>query len=200
MPSARFFEHLGLFVRGGFLDRATCADLRAILAPAPWTQGTVARESEVSSLDETVRKVRCVDVDRENWTRVRDHLWALRPELEHHFGRRLTHCHGPDFLIYDPGAFYRPHLDSGTHYQTRRVSVVIFLNGERDSQGFGGFTGGGLTFHGLLDGSRWEKCPIPLSAEPGLLVAFPSETLHEVRPVMSGQRYTIVGWFTDQVP
>jgi predicted 2-oxoglutarate/Fe(II)-dependent dioxygenase YbiX len=73
---------------------------------------------------------------------------------------------------------------------------VIFLNGTADDDAPAGYTGGELTFHGLLNGAEWEKCPFPLTAEPGLLVAFRSDTVHEVRPVTSGRRYTIVSWFT----
>jgi predicted 2-oxoglutarate/Fe(II)-dependent dioxygenase YbiX len=196
MPSVRLFEQVGLFVRTGFLAPAACADLRATLAQTAWTSGTVARDSELECLDENVRRVRCVDVDRALWSDVRDRLWTLKPELERHFDCPLTGCDGPDFLVYDRDAFYTPHLDSGVHYGTRRVSVVIFLNDASETPRSDAYAGGELTFHGLLSGSEWEKCPLPLSGEAGLLVAFPSNTLHEVRPVRSGQRYTIVGWFT----
>jgi SM-20-related protein len=31
--------------------------------------------------------------------------------------------------------------------------------------------------------------------EPGLLVAFRSDTVHEVLPVTHGERFTVVSWF-----
>jgi len=34
-----------------------------------------------------------------------------------------------------------------------------------------------------------------LPGETGLLVAFAAETLHEVSPVTSGERFTIISWF-----
>jgi SM-20-related protein len=37
---------------------------------------------------------------------------------------------------------------------------------------------------------------LPLSGEPGLLVAFDSAMVHGVTPVTRGERYTIVTWFT----
>lgn len=196
MPSTRFFERLGLFMRPAFLDPNACARMRADFELAAWKKGTVARAEQLECLDENVRKVRCVDVTEKMWRGIRSDLLALKPELEQHFGATLTGCHGPDFLVYERGAFYTPHLDSGTHYGQRRVSLVLFLNGSSDEQTPDGYTGGELTFHGLLSGAEWEKCPFPLKGEPGLLVAFRSDTVHEVRPVMSGRRYTIVGWFT----
>jgi hypothetical protein len=35
----------------------------------------------------------------------------------------------------------------------------------------------------------------PLIAEPGLLIAFPSDKWHEVKPVSHGRRFTVVTWF-----
>jgi len=196
MPSTQFFEQLGLFVRPAFLDAEQCARMRADCERAAWTKGTVAREHAIECLDESVRKVHCADIAEDLWRETRHRLSTLTPELERHFGETLTGCHGPDFLVYEPGAFYTPHLDSGTHYRQRRVSLVIFLNHGGDDECSDGYTGGELTFHGLLGGEVWAKCPFPLRGEPGLLVAFRSNTIHEVRPIRSGRRFTIVGWYT----
>jgi predicted 2-oxoglutarate/Fe(II)-dependent dioxygenase YbiX len=198
MPSVQLFEHVGLFVRSHFLTPSACADLQAALAPTAWTSGKVARESEPECLDESVRKVRRLDVDRALWTSIRERLLALKPELERHFHCELTGCDGPDFLAYDRGAFYAPHADCGVHYRTRRVSIVIFLNDASETPGDTGYAGGDLTFYGLLKGRAWENCPLPLSGQAGLLVAFSSDIVHEVRPVTAGERYSIVGWFTGE--
>jgi predicted 2-oxoglutarate/Fe(II)-dependent dioxygenase YbiX len=55
-----------------------------------------------------------------------------------------------------------------------------------------------LAFYGLIQGAQWEKCGFPLEASPGLLIAFRPSTLHEVRPITFGQRFTIAAWFTDE--
>src|SRR5262245_19144713 len=129
MPSIRFFQQLGLFVQPEFLDPAGCARMRAMIDRSPWRRGTVARDGGFECLDEEVRKVHCVNVSEEAWRGIRGELLALKPRLEDHFGATLTGCHGPDFLVYEQGAFYTPHLDSVTHYDERRVSLVIFPNG-----------------------------------------------------------------------
>jgi SM-20-related protein len=196
MPSIRFFQQLGLFVQPAFLDGGTCTRMRSAIDRSSWRKGTVARDKALEHLDEEVRKVHCVDIAEDVWRGIRGELLALKPRLEDHFGAALNGCHGPDFLVYEEGAFYTPHLDGGTHYDERRVSLVIFLNGAGAEEAASGYTGGELTFHGLLNGPEWEKCPVPLTGEPGLLVAFRSDTVHEVRPVTAGRRYTIVSWFT----
>jgi len=34
-----------------------------------------------------------------------------------------------------------------------------------------------------------------LKGEPGLLVGFTADMLHEVKPVVRGDRFTIISWF-----
>ena len=77
----------------------------------------------------------------------------------------------------------------------RRVSVVIFLNRQSQEPAEDTYGEGNLTFYGLLEGPQWEKCAFPLNAEPGLLIAFPSDVWHEVKPVSHGRRMTVVTWF-----
>jgi predicted 2-oxoglutarate/Fe(II)-dependent dioxygenase YbiX len=36
---------------------------------------------------------------------------------------------------------------------------------------------------------------VPLAPAPGTLVAFPSETTHEVTPITHGERLSIVSWY-----
>jgi predicted 2-oxoglutarate/Fe(II)-dependent dioxygenase YbiX len=72
---------------------------------------------------------------------------------------------------------------------------VIFLNARSSVPAENRYGGGSLKFYALLDGPKWENCPFSLDAEPGLLIAFRSDTVHEVEPVTFGQRFTIVTWF-----
>jgi SM-20-related protein len=37
--------------------------------------------------------------------------------------------------------------------------------------------------------------PQSLAAAPGTLVAFPSETTHEVLPITDGERLSVVSWY-----
>ena len=190
MPSAAVFDRLGLFIRPAFLDAEQCAMLSGTMAGARSVKGTVSREDNDTDLDESVRRVRCVDVGARAWTTVRDRLQTIRADVAASFDCSLDGCDGPDFLAYDVGGFYTPHQDNGVRYRARRVSLVLFLNTSE-------YAGGELTFHGLMPDEPWSRCPLPLDPTPGLLVAFPSGLRHEVRPVRSGCRHTIAAWFTD---
>jgi len=150
-------------------------------------------------VDEDVRKVLSIKAEGPLRSMVWDTIWNLKPSLEDHFNVHLRGSEPPVFLRYGRGAFYRPHKDcdpkSPACTRNRRVSVVIFLNRWSNDPAKDAYGGGALTFYGLLDGPTWGNCPLPLLAEPGLLVAFRSDTLHEVCPVTFGQRFTIVTWF-----
>jgi len=105
------------------------------------------------------------------------------------FGER----EGAGFVRYPAGGFYRAHRDRGTDAQwpdaaRRAASVVIFLNSARRDAREGGFDGGLLRLF-LPEGE------VDVRPEAGLLVAFPSDVLHEVTEVLGGTRDAIVDWF-----
>jgi SM-20-related protein len=200
MPPSSFFHNLGLFVRDGFFDSKSCAELLSQMSAGHAEKALVAGEKPNDGiLDEDFRKVLSVRVEPSAESTVADAFLKLTPILEDHFRIRLQGFEPPVFLRYGQSAFYRPHQDRNPDQancsSNRRVSVVVFLNGRSDEPQPGLYGGGALAFYGLLEGANWEKCPFPLDAEPGLLVAFRSDLLHEVRPVTFGERFTIVTWF-----
>ena len=104
----------------------------------------------------------------------------------------------PQFLLYREGDFFAPpgrqhRSDAPGFVRQRSVSAVVFLNGRREPTNY---SGGSLTFYGLMDdGVGGESVGLPLAGETGLLVAFPSDLVHAVSPVTAGERYTVVTWF-----
>jgi len=91
------------------------------------------------------------------------------------------------FAVYDPGAFYRRHLDAFNGNNGRVLSAVLYLNEQwRDDEG-----------------GRLRLWPDPDAATPvmevtpraGTLVCFLSDRIpHEVMEA-SRQRLSIAGWF-----
>ncbi len=86
---------------------------------------------------------------------------------------------GYDLLRYTKGQFYRAHTDADTNYH-RTVSCSICLNDN--------YEGGEWSF---FDGQFITKPP------KGSAILFPSNFLypHEIKPITSGTRYSIVTWF-----
>ena len=86
-------------------------------------------------------------------------------------------------LRYKPGGFYIPHVDQGP-YANRALSYIYFVNDE--------FEGGGLNF--FLGNDKEE--PYHINPKKNSAVVFPSNFVftHEVCPISSGERYTLVTW------
>jgi SM-20-related protein len=201
MPSAEFFRQTGLFVVPGFLEPKLVAVLCQLMEAAPTEKATVVKAGGADRLDENIRKVEAAVLPKDIRAPLKQRLLGLVPDLERHFRVALSGCESPHYLVYRPGGFFKPHSDGGyrganspEHHQ-RRVSAVIFLNCESEEPADGTYGQGRLTFYGLLEGPQWERCGFALSPDPGLLIAFPSDKVHEVTPVSHGKRFTVVTWF-----
>jgi SM-20-related protein len=70
--------------------------------------------------------------------------------------------------------------------------VVVLLSEQSEQPAPGTYCGGALVLHGPVSGS---DPAVSLAPAPGTLVAFPSETTHEVAPVTHGERLSIVSWY-----
>lgn len=201
MPGADFFARFGLFVAKDFFDAEQCAELLAEARSVTSTPATIGIGSDTYAVDESRRRSKWANVSAETVSSVKARLLTLKPAVERHFDVALTDCQDPQFLVYREGDYFRAHSDrrrgsdAAEFSKERRVSAVVFLNGESEAPGTDVYGGGSLTFYGLIGDSRMEEYGIPLQGEPGLLVAFRPELVHEVTPVAHGERYTIVTWF-----
>jgi len=186
--------HFNLFLLRNFLDAETCAKLRTELIEAPTTQAPVYIQGTEGLVHENVRKTTSVHPADETFTDVHERLLQQLPALEQHFGEALHDCERPQFLRYRVGDFFVRHQDGNTrqldfdHLRVRRISIVVFLNGFSVEPQDGCYSGGVLKFD---DQDR----RFDLEGETGLLVAFTADTFHEVLPVTSGERFTIISWF-----
>ena len=198
MPRAEFFAPFGLFTQREFLDAALCEELRGEMAAAPGRASPVA-EDAADAVDEGYRKTVSAQVSDATSSLVRSRLEQLRPSLERHFDTVLNGCQPPQFLRYREGDYFRAHADHETegpdHVTERRVSAVVFLNGESDDAEPGSYGGGALTFFGLMGDPRGDAVGFPLVGETGLLVAFDADLVHSVTPIIRGERFSIVNWF-----
>lgn len=201
MPKVDFFQRLGLFVVEHFLDAEECRELRSAIRAGRPRAGTVGTKGSEQVVDRTYRSVSWVSVDHGMVSVVRARLLGAKPAVEAHYGVPLTDCEEPQFLAYSTGDHYKAHRDSAAHEEAtavskaRRVSSVIFLNERSEAAAEDRYGGGELTFYGLFDDPSGKSIGLPLQADEGLLVTFPSEMLHAVGPVTHGERYTIASWF-----
>jgi SM-20-related protein len=185
-----------LYMIRNFFDAQTCAQVLAEMRRAPEIPATVYGLGESGSVDERVRKVARLTPSQETVERVRRRLLECRQEVGEHFGISLSRCEEAQFLRYRVGDFFVAHQDGNTgllrseREQSRKISVVIFLNRQSEMPERDAYCGGSLVF------SDWRTSrEFLLSGEAGTLVAFHSETTHEVIPVTHGERYSIASWY-----
>jgi SM-20-related protein len=178
-----------------FLGAEACAALRAEMRAAGGDPATVSGGNYTPEVRRTTRAA-VPPATSEGVIRL---LMARKDAIERHFALTLTDCEDPHFLYYQAGDFFVAHEDGNTPHERgatrfRKISSVIFLSAQSDEPLPDTYGGGSLVLHGPSSGPPLR---VPLAPVPGTLVAFRSETTHEVTPVTRGERFTIVSWYRD---
>jgi SM-20-related protein len=188
-----------------FFDAETCERILADVRSDRGGPATVYRDAKDAAsgiVDERVRRATRLVPCAETVELVVGRLLKSRPAIEEHFGVSISDCEDPQFLRYGVGDFFVAHQDGNTglirsdRERARTVSVIIFLSDQSESPRPDTYGGGSLVFHGWGSGMRGqEDLRESVSGEAGTLVAFRSQTTHEVLPVEHGERYSIASWY-----
>jgi predicted 2-oxoglutarate/Fe(II)-dependent dioxygenase YbiX len=184
-----------LLIVKGFFDRETCREVVDEMRRSPAAAALTYGKGE-AAVDERIRRASRVSPPAKTVAYVTRRLEEQRQHLESHFGTELNGCEQPQFLCYRVGDFFVAHQDGNTGLvnldtdRTRRLSITIFLNTQSAERQSDTYDGGSLVFSDWRTGSRRE-----VVGEAGTLMAFRSETTHEVTPVTHGERYAIVSWY-----
>jgi SM-20-related protein len=179
------------------LDGATLERIRDEMRAADGDPATVLGSAPEQRVTSNARKATEIAISDQSRAAVMGVLEALQPRIGAHFGRPLDGCEEPQFLRYVPGDYFVAHQDGNTplvHDESRfrKVSVVIFLSEQSEQPQPETFCGGSLVLHGPFSEPDLQ---VLLAPAPGTLVAFPSETTHEVMPITHGERLSIVSWY-----
>ena len=192
MTDNRVLSTLGLFIRPGFLDKVACARLCDAITCGDLSEAEIY-DGHGPTVAPAVRKTRETSLAGALRDDVQARMNALIPALTSHFDAPIRESEGTTFLMYEAGGFFRPHRDRGAPGTQRRVSAVAFLNEPSTAPGPMTYSGGRLILYGLVPEVP-DVC-FPVDPEPGLLVAFDANILHEVTLVLEGRRLTAVDWF-----
>jgi len=196
MTTSRATDHFDLYLVKNFFDVETCRELIAEMRSSPASPAVTYGQGSSGELNDRVRKVARVQPSEKTVARVAERLMDRREEISEHFRVKPTDCEEPQFLCYRVGDFFVAHQDGNTGLinldtdKSRRVSVSIFLNRQSNVPESGSYGGGSLVFSDWRSNERFD-----LLGDAGTLVAFRSETTHEVTPVTHGERYSIVSWY-----
>lgn len=191
----------GLFLIRDFFDPQKCEEIITEMRSAWGGPATVYRPGATSPVNESLRKTTRRMLSPATTEFVRQQLLARRVVIEQHFQISLSDCEEPQFLFYKEGDFFVPHMDGNSeqleydHLRVRRISVVIFLSRQSAEPTPDTYCGGSLVFFEPDADTNRKELGFHLIGETGLLVAFRSETTHEVPPVTHGERYSIVCWY-----
>ena len=186
------------FLVRDFFDARTCEEIIAEMRSAASAPATIHGAS--SSVDERVRKAARVMPSQATVELVRRRLLECKGQVEEHFQISLNDCEEPQFLRYQVGDFFVAHQDGNTPLlqfdrdRVRMVSAVIFLSQESTDPVPGTYCGGSLVFSGPTVDPSYRETRL-VAGEMGTLVAFRSETTHEVTPVTYGERHSIISWY-----
>jgi predicted 2-oxoglutarate/Fe(II)-dependent dioxygenase YbiX len=181
-----------------FLEPHVCDRLVAELSAAAGHASVVYGSTQSGTIDQTSRRSLRLTPSAQTAELVAAKLLDCKDRIASHFDVELNECEEPQFLRYQTGDFFVAHQDGNTGLlrldtEQRRVSTVIFLSREAETPGPNVYCGGSLVFTNLK--APPESAKFRMVAEPGTLIAFRSETTHEVTPVTQGERLSIVSWY-----
>jgi PKHD-type hydroxylase len=170
------------------LDATPLAEIRRLLADAPFTDGRYSAGKDARQVKHNQ------EVDPGD-TRIRPlNQLVLMPLYQNEtfqaaaLPRRLS---GAFFARYRPGMEYGPHVDDPVmgpengRYRTD-ISITVFLNDP------GEYDGGELAVE-----TAFGEQTVKLAA--GQAVIYPSSSLHRVAPVTRGERLVAVAWAESMV-
>jgi PKHD-type hydroxylase len=137
----------------------------------------------------------CLDHRRSftSWIQSNEHTGWIYERLsdlviqnnEKFFNFDLTMIENLQFTYYnsEEQGCYKAHVDPNcwTLPHNRKLSLVMQLSDPSE------YEGGDLKLHNSHE-------PTIIRKEKGMVVCFPSYTLHEVTPVTKGERYSLVAW------
>jgi Rps23 Pro-64 3,4-dihydroxylase Tpa1-like proline 4-hydroxylase len=181
-------EHLVLG-QGYFLPARACQELVSHLYNEAWWQRSEIGEASESAVDLSVCRSLWCWLSGTCRQRVLRRLNTIGHAIAPSTAR--LKCEEPVVLRYTRGSFFKRHQDVYARPENaagRRMSIVVFLTGQNAP---GGFQGGELCFY-PRPGSGEQCFRIP--GRVGQFVVFAPDLEHEVLPVRSGERITLVSW------
>jgi predicted 2-oxoglutarate/Fe(II)-dependent dioxygenase YbiX len=180
-----------IYIEPVFLDDTTCRRIRramdaGVIEDAEILDGDIAQRDDI-------RRALSVEIDPSSVEEIEALLDGRREAIAKFFRTELADREGAGFLRYRSGGFYAPHvdradIDAWPGAARRAIAVVAFLNGSRESEPEGEFSGGILRLYA-------DDGDVEVKPRRGQLVAFPADLLHEVTEVIDGTRDAIVDWF-----
>jgi len=178
-----------------YVDKQTCERIINDVQVLPVQDARIGDQHGAGNISSNVRrtKIRFIQVADQRFSYIFDILWKTAISANDDFFQfnisRLTYL---QFAEYNANelAEYKAHHDvfwmNGDPVYHRKLSAVIQLSPE-DS-----YTGGEFE---IVDSGVKHRPPADDVRKQGTILYMPSFLLHQVKPVTSGIRYSLVAWF-----
>lgn len=181
-----------------FLADSDCELLCQQLLRDGGREATVNLKAEATQVAPLVRKTLQFKIENALTEKLQNEFENLICELTGFFHVGIASIEDLAYLHYRAGDFFLPHTDSSedrdetSMYKRRQLSAILFLNTQTREGVPGGFTGGDLL---LSVFPQQPKMAVPYHPVRGELVVFRSSLVHEVKPVLTGDRFSAVCWY-----
>lgn len=159
-------------------------------------------------VDKEIRKTKIYKLTKRTLEIYQKSFNKFQNKIEQYFSLALTNASKPQLLLYNEGDFYAKHADDSSEIinaqkQTigfhqvaplRKLTSILFLSScDENLTQQNQFSGGELVFNYLFDATQKN---IVIKPKAGMMIVFPSNPIfsHEVLPVKSGKRATLVQW------
>lgn len=185
----------GVWIRRHFLPDELRREILASADRSRHEPLKVLRRNVGEVMDTDVRNSKVVDIDPTLAADLDARVGSLMSEFFFD-GESVQQLPFQKVLCYEPGGFFRAHLDDHPTPFGPNQSLVghrkrIVLVGLTPSEEY---DGGELELFGLLDGP-FADCGVPIKIPAGSAVSFRAHVIHAVRPVTRGKRYIASGAF-----
>lgn len=211
MPN-QYYDYPYLIIKN-FLSKANCKDIsdyanNASEIELAKVKTTILKSVVKPSVDESIRKTIIHTLPEFFLSAYARSFKANQSEIENYFSLALTTSTEVQALEYTKNSFYIKHADDSNELVNsdgdtvgfmqvaphRKLTTVLFTTSHaKHKNDAPQFDGGELIFNYLFDSNGKQ---IKLYPEAGDMVIFPSNPIysHEVLPVKSGYRLTLVQW------
>lgn len=195
-----------------FLSASVCGRIAAYTRNASEAERAMVKSTRYGvvdpDIDESIRKTAIHKIPEPLLEEYRRSFLHHQRRIEDFFRIALTTATKVQALEYTEGAFYIKHADDSNELLNeagetagfvlvapqRKITTVLFATSHVGSGGDAAhFSGGELCFNYLYDAGG---SPVVLRPKAGDMLIFPSNPLfsHEVFPIKTGYRLTLVQW------
>lgn len=188
---AEFIYHQGYCIVDNYLDisclRSLQTHVHALYSNGALSQSKIGRQ-QTTALNPKIRNDEIFWLDENSTHESISSYFRAINDLKMHLNQTLflgLMRYEAHFAAYQPGSFYKKHVDQFKSNQDRKISCVYYLNSEWKPE-----FGGELVLYDQEDAVVERIIPTA-----NRFVCFKSDMPHEVLTVNYQIRHSIAGWF-----